>query len=85
MGLCNPRWYRWFQSKILWLIVATNNNDPPDVGNLFLNCVRQHGVAPRLLRMDNGTENNNCKHLQSFFTNDKDSYLNSVSILKSAY
>ena len=66
MGLCNPWWYRWFHSE---------NSD-----NLFLNCVRQYGVAPRLLRMDNGTENTSCKHLQSFFTNDKDSYLNTVSI-----
>ena len=30
--------------------------------------------------MDNGTENTYHKHLQSFFTNDEDSYLNSVSI-----
>ena len=42
-----------FSRKILWLVVATTNNDPHVVGNLFLNCVKQYGVAPRVLRMDN--------------------------------
>ena len=69
-----------FSQKILWLVVATTNNDPLVVGNLFLNCGRQYGVAPRFFKMDNGTENTYCKNLQSFFTNDEDSYLNSVSI-----
>ena len=69
-----------FSREILWLIVATTNNDPLVVGNLFLHCVRQYGVDPRLLRMDNGTENIYCKHLKSFFTNDEESYLNSVLI-----
>ena len=59
-----------FSRKILWLVVATTNNDPLAAGNLFL----------KILRMDNGTENTYCKHLQYFFTNDEDSYLNSVSI-----
>ena len=69
-----------FSRKIIWLVVATTNNDPLVVSNLFLNCVKQYGAAPRLLRMDNGTENTYCRHLQSFFTNDENSYLNSVSI-----
>ena len=60
-------------------VVAITTNDPLLVGNLFLNCVRQHGVAIRLLRMDNGAENTYCKPL-SFFTSDEDSYLNSISI-----
>ena len=29
-----------FSQKILWLVVATTNNDPLVVGNLFLNCGR---------------------------------------------
>ena len=29
-----------FSQKIIWLVVATTNNDPLVVGNLFLNCVR---------------------------------------------
>ena len=80
MGSCNPWWYRWFHSKILWLAVATTSNDPLVFGNVFFNSVRQYGVAPRLLRMDNWTENTSCKHLKSFFINDQDSCPNSVLI-----
>ena len=64
-----------FSRKFLWLVVSTTKNDPLVVGNFFLNCVRQYAVAPRSLRMDNGTENTYCTHLRSFFANDEDSYL----------
>ena len=72
-----------FSRKILWLVgwlLQQSITTHLFFGYLFLNCVRQYGVAPRLLRMDNGIENTYCKHLQSFFTNDEYSYLNSVSV-----
>ena len=55
-----------FSRKILW-VVGWLLQQPITThlffGYLFLNCVRQCGVAPRLLRMDNGIENTYCKHL----------------------
>ena len=31
-----------FSRKIMWLVVATNNNDPLVVANHFLTCIKKH-------------------------------------------
>ena len=63
----------------MWLVVSTTNNDPVVVGNFFISCVKRHGVAPRLLRMDRGNENIYCEDLQVFFTGKNDSFLYAAS------
>uniref|UniRef100_A0A7M5UQS5 Integrase core domain-containing protein n=1 Tax=Clytia hemisphaerica TaxID=252671 RepID=A0A7M5UQS5_9CNID len=69
-----------FSRKILWLSVSTTNNEPIAVANLFLNCVKRFLVAPKILRMDNGTENVHCNRLQEFFTGEDNRCINSVSV-----
>ena len=50
-----------FSRKVMWLVVSTTNNDPLIVDNLFLNCIKQYKIVPKLLRMDAGTENIYCQ------------------------
>jgi len=68
-----------FSRKIVWLNVSTTNNDPLVIANYFLNCASRLQKAPRLLRMDKGTENIYCQDLQVFWTNSERSYLNAAS------
>ena len=69
-----------FSRKILWLTVATTNNEPIAVANLFLNCVRRFLIAPKILRMDNGSENVHCNRLQEFFTGEENRSINAESV-----
>ena len=64
-----------FSRKLLWLIVASSNNDPLIVANFYLNCIKKHGSCPRTLRMDKGTENIYCEDLQTFFTGRNNSFI----------
>ena len=59
----------------MWLVVSITNNDPIVISNLFLNTIKKHQIAPKLLRMDKGNENIYCQDLQVFFTGKEDSYL----------
>ena len=59
----------------MWLVVSTTNNDPLLVGNLYLNCIKQYKIVPKLLRMDAGTENIYCQDLQVYFTGEEESFL----------
>ena len=68
-----------FSRKIMWLVASTTNNDPLVVANHFLHCIRIHGIAPRLLRMDRGNENIYCQDIQTFFTGNESSYLYAAS------
>ena len=46
-----------FSSKVLWLKFVRSNNDPSVVAGLYLDCVRNEGVLPKMVRSDCGTEN----------------------------
>ena len=61
--------------KVMWLVLSTTNNDPLLVGNLYLNCIKQYKIVPKLLRMDAGTENIYCQGLQFYFTGEEESFL----------
>ena len=63
-----------FSRKLLWLIVASSNNDPIGISHYFLRCIKKYGIAPNLLRMDKGQENIYCEDLQLFITGREDSY-----------
>ena len=52
-----------FSRKLLWLIVASSNNDPIVISHYFLRCIKKYGIAPNLLRMDKGLENRYCEDL----------------------
>ena len=71
-----------FSRKVMWLVVSTTNNDPLIVDNLFLNCVKQYKIVPKLLRMDAGTENIYCQDLQVYFTGEEESFLYASSTKK---
>ena len=43
--------------KARWFKIATTNKNPLDIANFYLNCMKSYMIAPRLLRMDKGTEN----------------------------
>ena len=68
-----------FSRKIMWLVVATTNNDPLVVANHFLTCIKKHGIVPKNLRMDKGNENIYCQDMQVFFTGNDSSYLYTAS------
>ena len=65
------RIYRFVDSlsqKLLWLVVASSNNDPIVISNYFLRCIKKYRIAHSLLRMDKGRKNIYCEDLQLFFT-----------------
>ena len=65
------RIYRFVDSlcrKLLWLVVASSNNDPIVISNYFLRCIKKYRIAHNLLRMDKGRKNIYCEDLQLFFT-----------------
>ena len=46
-----------YSRKILWLNVASSNNDPKIIASYFINCVKELEIIPQLLRADRGSEN----------------------------
>ena len=71
-----------FSRKVMWLVVSATNNDPLIVDNLFLNCIKQYKIVPKLLRMDAVTENIYCQDLQVYFTGEEESFLYASSTRK---
>ena len=59
----------------MWLEVGPSNNDPFIVAQYFIDCVRQIGGTPRLIKADNGTENVNIAAVQRFFQCEENSFL----------
>lgn len=59
----------------MWLEVGHSNNDPYIVAQYYIDCVRQIGGAPRLIRADCGTENVNIAAIQRFFHSEEKSFL----------
>ena len=60
-----------FSFKVMWLLVSTTNNGPLLAGNLYLNCIKQYKIVPKLLRMDAGNESIYCQDLQVYSTSNQ--------------
>jgi len=56
-----------FSRRILWLEVASSNNDPRIVAQYYLDCVRQLGGTACIVRGDRVTENGSIAAIQRFF------------------
>ena len=72
-GFCIHGCVDGFSRKLLWLKVATTNNDPLVIANYYLQHIKTHKIVPNLIRMDKGSENIYCDDLQAFFTGDPNS------------
>ena len=46
-----------FSRKIIWLRVASNNNDPKVIASYFISCLSKLKLGPKVIRADRGTEN----------------------------
>ena len=66
-GFCIHGAIDGFSRRILWLEVASSNNDPRIVAQYYLDCVRQLGGTARIVRGDRGTENGSLAAIQRFF------------------
>ena len=67
-GFCIQGGVDGFSRKLLWLKVATTNNDPLVIATFYLQHIKTYKVVPNLIRMDRGSENIFCDDLQVFFT-----------------
>ena len=56
-----------YSRKILWLEVARSNSKPENVARFYLDCVKENGGCPILLRSDCGTENGVLAGMQCYF------------------
>ena len=74
-GFCIHGGIDGYSRRIMWLEVGPSNNDPFIVAQYFIDCVRQIGGTPRLIRADNGTENVNIAAVQRFFQCEENSFL----------
>lgn len=66
-GFCIHGCIDGYSRRIICLEVAASNNDPAIVAKYYINCLKHFQLAPRILRADNGTENNSMSFLQPFF------------------
>ncbi|KAF7994295.1 hypothetical protein HCN44_003385 [Aphidius gifuensis] len=64
-----------YSKKIIWLRVASSNNDPNVVAYHYLNIVKKLGFIPRVIRSDCGTENVTIEVLQKALRYDHDDKL----------
>ena len=62
-GFCIDGCVDGFSRKILWLHVASSNNDPLIIANYFLTWIKRYKLVLKTLRMDSGTENIHCEDL----------------------
>ena len=63
-GFCVHGAINGFSRQILWLEVASSNNDPKIVAQYYLDYVRQSSATERIIRGDRGTENVNVAAIQ---------------------
>ena len=59
-----------YSRKILWLELMRSNNNPDNIANIYLNCVKENGGCPKKLITDLGTENLLAASLQCFLRED---------------
>ena len=71
-GFCVHGAIDGFSRRILWLEVASSNNDPKIVAQYYLDYVRQSSATERIIRGDRGTENGNVAAIQRFFRRDSE-------------
>ena len=73
-GFCIHGAIDGYSRKIIWLEVATTNNDPSVVGSYFLNSIKTLNLLPRCIRGDRGSENTTVCGIQRFLRRaDRDS------------
>jgi len=53
----------------MWLEVGMSNNNPAVIAKYFVECIKEVGGTPRIVRADYGTENNNVAGIQRFLRN----------------
>ena len=71
-----------YSRRILWLEVSPTNKDPTYIARYFLDCIRQLGGVPRVVRADRGTENVNVCAIQRFLRADsEDSFAGEKSFM----
>lgn len=81
-GFCVHGAIDGYSRKILWLKVASSNNDPKIVAQYFLECAKEIGGIPRVVRGDPGTENGDIAGIQRFLRrNDIDEFASEKSFL----
>lgn len=74
-GFCIHGAIDGYSRRIMWLEVGPSNNDPFIVAQYYVDCVRQIGGTPRLIRADCGTENVNIAAIQRYFHSKENSFL----------
>ena len=72
LGFCVHGAIDGYSRKVLWLEVASSNNNPRIVAQYYLDYVRQITGAPRIVRADRGTENIYVEVIQRFFRRSAD-------------
>lgn len=65
-GFCIHGVIDGYNPRILWLEVGPSNNNPMVTVQYYLDCVRQLGGCPRVVRGDCGTENIHIAAVQRF-------------------
>ena len=73
-GFCIHGCIDGYSQRIMWLEVASSNNNPAVVAKYYLDCLINVKYAPRILRADYGTENSTLSYMQPIFRyNSRDS------------
>lgn len=67
-GFCIHGAIDGYSRRIMWIEVGSTNNDPFVIAQYYLDCVRQVGGIPKIIRADCGTENVNGLFYNDFFT-----------------
>ncbi|XP_074656641.1 uncharacterized protein LOC141909875 [Tubulanus polymorphus] len=81
-GFCIHGAMDGFSRRILWLKVASTNNDPSVIGYYFTDYIKQIAGVPRCIRIDAGTENVLlCEIQRSFRADDNDDMAGDMSVL----
>ena len=74
-GFCIHGAIDGYSRRVMWVEVGPTNSDPFVIARYYLDCVRQVGGIPKIIRSDCGTENVNVAILQRFFHNQDQSFL----------
>jgi len=74
-GICIHGGIDGFSRKLLWLKASTTNNNPVAIAHYYIQSLEANGFSPKILRMDKGTENTYCEKIQTFLTNDDESFI----------